>query len=334
MPQSGLNLPEHEVQPRFRRRRLALTVLLALAVTADATGEVPNRTPLPDRTAAIRMVPLALGPMAAPVGVQLRGAWAVTSPDPRFMGLSALAVRGGRLLALTDSGVTIDFPKPGGAAVTRLRDLPAGPGYPTFKKYRDGEALLRSADGGWFVTFEFQHSLWRFDSAFGKGARLVDLAPMDWPRNAGVEAVVGAPGGGLLLFPESGRGVLQLRDGQGRLLPLAGRTGGVADAVTLPDGRIVVAVREVGLGLVNRLAWLEPDGGGYRLRPFATLPLGWIDNVEGLAAETLPDGATRLWAVTDNDGWRRTVLVELLLPPARERHGLRLRPAPSWRAHA
>jgi hypothetical protein len=252
--------------------------------------------------------------MAANSGVRLRGAWKVTSSDSRFLGLSALAVRGGRLLALTDSGVTIDLPRPGEGGLARLHDLPAGPGFPTFKKNRDGEALLRTADGGWFVTFEFRHSLWRFGPDFRNGARLVDLSTMPWPRNEGVEALVAALGGGLLLFPEYGRGVLRLHKGTGRLLPLNGRTGGLADAVTLPDGRILVAVRELGLGITNRLAWLEPDGAGYRLRRFAALPLGPLDNVEGLAAEALPGGSTRLWAVTDNDGWRRTVLIEMIVP--------------------
>ena len=67
-------------------------------------------------------------------------------------------------------------------------------------------------------------------------------------------------------------------------LPLSSATGGVADAVRLPDGRILVAVREIGLtGLTNKLAWLARTRGGYRLRNFATLPLGAFDNVEGLA---------------------------------------------------
>ena len=55
------------------------------------------------------------------------------------------------------------------------------------------------------------------------------------------------------------------------------------------------------------------DRGGYRLQPFATLPLGPFDNVEGLAAEVGSDGRTILWAVTDNDGWRRTLLLRMTL---------------------
>ena len=92
----------------------------------------------------------------------------------------------------------------------------------------------------------------------------------------------------------------------------------MADGVRLTDGRIVVAVREIGLaGLTNRLAWLERTRAGYRLRNFAALPLGPADNIDGLAAEVGPDGGTILWAVTDNDGWRRTALLRLTLDTAK-----------------
>ncbi|WP_168713115.1 MULTISPECIES: esterase-like activity of phytase family protein [Sphingomonas] len=289
---------------------------MALLAVSDTGVDRPNRRPLPDRLVAVRFTPLPLAASSAG-SLRLVGAWTVAAGDPRFFGLSALAVRGNRLLALTDSGVTIDLPKPGDGTVTRLHDLPDGPGFATYKKYRDSEGLLQEAGGGWLVTFEYRHSLWRFDQGFTQGAQVADLSVMRWPKNDGVEALVGAPGGGLLLFPESTRGVLLLRDGRATLLPLVGRTGGIADAVTLPDGRIMVAVRDLGLGIGNRLAWLEREGLGYRLVTFATLPLGWLDNVEGLAAERLPGGGTRVWAVTDNDDWRRTVLLEMELPPER-----------------
>ncbi|URD60016.1 esterase-like activity of phytase family protein [Sphingomonas sp. KRR8] len=301
----------------MRRRILLVLTAAAIAVLpGDGGQELPNRKPLPDAVAAVRFTPLRLkaGPALGPV--RLLGAWTVTSPDRRFFGLSALSVTNTGLLAQNDSGVVIRLPRPGMAASASLHDLPAGPGYATFKKYRDSEGLLRAADGGWFVTFEYRDSLWHFDRDFRRGQRVVDLRAMHWPRNEGVEALVGAPRGGLLLLPETRRGALLLRGGKATLLPLAGRTGGLSDAVTLPDGRIVVAVRELGLGITNRLAWLKPDGLGYRLEPFATLPLGWLDNVEGLAAEPMAGGGTRLWAVTDNDGWRRTVLLEMILPPA------------------
>jgi hypothetical protein len=237
--------------------------------------------------------------------------------DRRFFGLSGLAALPDRLVALTDSAVLVELPRPGQRPVARLRDLPAGPGFPTFRRDRDSEALVLDGRGAW-ITFENRHSLWRFEP---------DVVPQhlwlpgaEWPVNQGVEAMVEEPGGSaLLLISEGGRQLLRF-GGKPELqsFALAGATGGIADATRLPDGRIVVAMREIGLGLTNRLAWLVRNGRGYRLEPFATLPLGPFDNVEGLAAERLPDGRTRLWAVTDNDNWRRTLLIALDLP-AREK---------------
>lgn len=320
MPDSQLNGGERPSQPSFRKRRrlgwLLVGLLAPWMIDRDSPIAIPDREPGQDAVAPVRFTPLAVEAGRELGPVTIRGAWTLASPEPRFFGLSALVATPGGLLAQSDSGVVMAFPRPGSGTVARFHDLPAGPGYATFKKYRDSESLLRAADNGWFVTFEYRDSLWHYDRAFGRGRRIVDLKPMHWPRNEGVEAMVGAPGGGLLLFPETRPGVLRLREGRATLLPLAGRSGGIADAVTLPDGRIVVALRELGLGITNRLAWLAPDGAGFRLVPFATLPLGRTDNVEGLAAEALPGGATRLWAVTDNDGWRRTVLLELEMPKA------------------
>jgi len=296
---------------RFARLAVLASFLL---LPGDGAPEFPDRRPRPNAIAPLIVTALALKPDSTLGPLRLRGSWTLDSPDPRFFGLSALVIDQGALIAQSDSGTLLRIPRPGQGSVVALHELPAGPGYPTFKKYRDSESLLRAAGGGWFVTFEYRDSLWHYDRDFRHGSRVADLSAMHWPRNEGVEAIAGAPGGGLLLIPETGRGILLLRGGKATLLNLAGRTGGVAEAVTLPDGRIIVAVRELGLGITNRLAWLVPDGLGYRLVPFARLPLGWTDNVEGLAAEALPGGAARLWAVTDNDGWRRTVLLELELP--------------------
>jgi hypothetical protein len=314
MSDPQLNAGERRVQPRFIFALAAATLACALAALAgDSVKDLPDRQPMADRVVAVRFeaVPLQqrrAGPL------RIAGAWTVQARDPRFGGLSALAVGSGGLVALTDSGVVIDLPRPGSGNSIRLRDLPAGPGYATYKKYRDSESLVIDRTGMW-IGFENRHSLWRFTPG---GATGTPLPGRTWPRNGGIEAMVRDSDGALLLLPEDAREVLRFADGRvSARLPLEGVTGGVADATRLPDGRVVVAVREIGFGLTNRLAWLERAGRGYRLRPFATLPLGLLDNIEGLTAEPLPNGGTRLWAVTDNDGWRRTLLLALDLPPER-----------------
>ncbi len=307
--------------PEWRLQRLFSKLLIAgafLLVGSDSRTEWPDRVPQPERVARLTLEPLELRGEAGGQ-VTITDAWTLTADDVRVMGLSALAVLPDRRLqALSDSGALVTFARPGsGASPAAVSDLPDGPGYPTFKKYRDSEAMIVDPDGrGRLVAFESRHSLWRFNSNAGAKRLPVVLPSARWSRNKGIEAMVEErSGGALLLLHEGGRFALRVGDSsRPEQVPLAGATGGIADAVRLPNGRIVVAVREIGLlGLTNKLAWLERLGRGYRLRNFATLPLGPFDNVEGLAAEREPDGRTILWAVTDNDGWRRTLLLRMTL---------------------
>src|SRR5512141_2459047 len=105
--------PEREVQHKFSIRALAAGFLLlgAVLLTHRWLASFPNREELGWRSAEVefRAVPLD-GPAFAPL--RLAGAWKLTSNDPRFGGISALAIDRGRLLALTDSGVLIRF-RPG-----------------------------------------------------------------------------------------------------------------------------------------------------------------------------------------------------------------------------
>lgn len=301
------------MQPRFSKW---LILLAFFGLSNDGKQAQPDRTPRPERVAGVHYEAL---PLDAPdgSGTGVTGLWTVVGDDPRLAGLSGLGVLDAeRLIAVSDSGVLVELPKPGAGTTARFRDLDGGPGYPTFKKYRDAEALLilrdsKAAPAGYLVTFENRHSLFAYDQN-GVQRRGERLPPAGWSKNKGAEALVVEPGGARLMIGESGRNVI-VQDGKGtRIVPLTGASGGVADAVRLADGRMIVAVREIGLtGLINRLAWLERDGGGYRLRNFATVPLGVADNIEGLAAETGPGGRTTLWAVTDNDGWRRTLLIRM-----------------------
>jgi hypothetical protein len=295
-----------------------LILLLYIASARDTPDDGPDREPLPATLARVHYEALHLDTdKVAPF--RLSGAWKVTVDTPRFAGLSGLAVTQLGLLGLTDSGAVVDLPKPGSRAVTRVRDLPSGPGWPTYKRFRDSESLsFDMARQGWWIGFEHRHSLWFFDGDFSAGKAVIGLADQDWLLNKGLEGVV-AQGDRVLLFPERGRQVLSLGKLGRSEQPLLGATGDIADAIRLPDGRILITMREIGLhGITNRLAWLKPARGGYQVHPIAALPLGPFDNVEGLAAERLPNGDTRVWAVTDNDGWRRTLLIALDLP-ARKR---------------
>lgn len=312
-----LNRAERGWQRRFISRPLKWLFLLSfLLLGRDHRYEGPDRSPMRDSLVLVRFTPLDLGTRGLPPLIRLTGAWVMEADDPRFSGLSGLALLPqGQLLAITDSGVWVDLPRPGEGGMARLQDLAAGPGTPIFKKHRDAEALLVEGAAR-LVTFEFRHSLWRYRSGFA--ARGWPLPRAALTRNSGIEAMVRDGQGRLLLLPENGDRLLALGGtGSSVRLPLRGRTGAIADATRLPDGRMLAAVREVTLlGLRNRLAWLEPEASGYRLRSFATLPMGPFDNVEGLATEPMANGGARLWAVTDGDGWRRNLLLSLELSAA------------------
>lgn len=313
MHDSGLNGAERHWQPLFIFKLLiflVFTLIAAALLHGDRRDDFPDRFPAPPRATVVTATALPLR-WEAPPGWRLTGSWTLTSPDPRFAGLSALRLLPDRrLLALTDSAVLVAFPRPDEGKRAVLRDLPDGPGYPTFRRFRDSEAMLMHG-GQLLVAFENRHSLW----FYGRGAPVqVGLPGEGWKRNAGVEAMVMLRDGLLLLPEESDQALLLGPTGDRQWLTLQGRGGGIADAAALPDGRVMVAVREITWrGIRNRLALLGRSRDGLHLRTVATLPLGPVDNVEGLAAEPLPGGRIRLWAVTDNDGWRRTILLRLEL---------------------
>ena len=318
MPDSKSPEAERRLQPRFSKASIFnYLALLILILAGDRwIGSIPNRSISPDALAAIRFTPAHFSAERFQP-LRLVGAWKVEVADPRFGGISALAIDRGRLLALSDSGTVVTFPKPGEAGRAFVHDLPDGPGDPDFKRNRDSEALARDPAGrGWWVAFERWNQLWLYDSAFTKALMRVDLGRHRWRQNKGIEGMV-ADGGGLILFPETGSEWLEWRGGRTRVGRLANRSGRVSDAVRTSEGRLLAVMRQPGLeGLTKRLTVVERSRDGtLSLRSLARLGLGATDNIEAIAAEPRA-GGTRLWLMTDNDFRARapTYLVALNLP--------------------
>ena len=309
------------MQPMFRKFHLFSylgLILLFLAILAfdDWLKSVEVRSDGPARQANVRFSPVPFEPSGfAPL--RLAGVWRVDVDDPRFGGVSALAIDGKELIALTDSGTVIRLPRPGHGSMASLRDLPAGPGIAQLKVNRDSEALARDPAGrGWWVAFEQWHQLWLYDAGFRRALRKIDLGRNRWPDNRGIEAMA-AEGSGLVLFPEPGGEWLRLGDGHLRSHRLANAFGNLSDAARLPDGRLLLVTRQFGpTGIAKHLVLARPTAQGLVLRDVAALGLGATDNVEGIAAEPRDDGGTRLWVVTDNDFRPRkaTLLLALDLP--------------------
>ena len=302
MLESAVMKPEWSVQRLFSMFKLlsSLSVVLPIFACGVWLKHQPDRWPAPDRVVGGRAVAVDVG--------QGMKAWRLTAPDARFGGLSALAVDGGALLALSDSGVVVRFAPPAAGHATRfaIHDLPGGPGSAFHKWSRDSESLVADPSGrGWWVGFESRHSLWRYDRWFHRllETRWLDV---DWPANAGAEALVAGSEGEVMALPEHGG-------------PAAGGAfvapAWTSDATRMPDGRLVLLTRRLSWrGFVNRV---EIGAGAGKPARRIALDLAPLDNMEGIAAAPRPDGGTRLWIVSDDNfrPWMRTLLVALDLPP-------------------
>ncbi len=313
---------ERPVQRKFsfgwRSALVALALLLLLVGQQFWTNfmfvqRVPQLGP---RTVALTLTPVALD--AEGFGrLELAGAWRLGADDSRFGGFSSLAIDGGTLVALNDIGVVARFAPPGGRRTARvlLDELPGGPGGGGAKGDRDSEALLRDPQGrGWWVAFENKHQLWLYDRGFGKALQRVEFGVGRWPHNAGIEGIA-VDGRDLLLFPENNASLVRV-GGTARAMPVAGRRQ-VSEAATLPGGGILLVERRpTGLGFRNALVRLERSPRGYRVGARLPLGVGALDNVEALAVEPRPEGAVRLWLMTDDNFMRtqRTLLVALDAP--------------------
>ena len=282
---------------------------LLLAAHAAFVG-LPNRSELGPSAAVLDLGPVRI---AAPPdsGFQVAAAWRVTSKDPRFGGISGLAVDRTNLVAITDAGVVVRFKKPGRDASSvraHIAELPSGPGSAEFKSGRDSEAIAADPAGrGWWLAFERRDELWLFDPNFRRPLRRLVVRGQPWPPNRGVEGLIAA-GPQLHLFPEGGGTVLTVRNGRARAIPLHGIggpypwSGWVSDAARLDDGRLMLVERRLSAaGFTNALLLLERVGAGYGVARRIALPLARTDNLEAVAVDSGRSGATRLWLMTDND---------------------------------
>lgn len=205
------------------------------------------------------------------------------------------------------------------------------------KDEQDAEALTRladgsRADGSLAVAFEHHHRFLLFpegtlDSVPEALTAPVGLAGAD--TNAGVEALVALAGGRLLAFTE-GQSVgdsyaVYLRDPAGQWQNLTLQPKGLfvpTAAAQLPDGDVIL--------LERRFTWL--GGLGVRLRriPLASIRPGallegteiaelrpplTLDNFEGMAVHTAPDGTTRITLLSDDNFnlLQRTLIVQFEL---------------------
>lgn len=302
--------------------RLFASIFLVLLLVPGWTGE--TRLVLFDRAVAVHAERVRIKPGAIRFGrLTFVAAYRLTSASAAFAGFSALSVRGGRVLMLSDGGNWVSFTLAQGAAsAVRAGALPAGPGTGWEKRDRDSESLaIDPATGRMWVGFEGANAIWRYAPGFAQAeGRVRPPAMRRWAPNTGAETLVRLRDGRFLTIAERGRkrryprpGLVFARD------PVAGAPAPLrfafrppagydpSDAAELPDGDLLVLTRRFDwpfrftakLVVVPRRAIVA--GTLVKGREIATLAGGvFAENWEGLAI-TRAGGRTFVWLVCDRD---------------------------------
>jgi hypothetical protein len=327
-------------------RRAVLPALLVLTLPLSNSGETPR--PVLTAGTALHFVPVPLStarPDMRRIGaLEFLGGWRMDSADPAFGGWSGMAATARGLLLVNDIGGTLAIRLANGRPVAAaVGDLPAGPGRRATKRTRDAESLTRDpADGRLWIGFERHHGIWRYAPDLSAAeAHRFPVAMRDWPSNGGAEALLRLADGRFLAIAEGRRGGPAIRHGlifagdptrpdmpapkPFRLRPAPGHR--ITDAAQLPDGRLILLERKIGLGFRARLVVAELGG----LRPGRMLPTHELarfappvlsDNYEALAM-TAEDGQPVIWIAADDNfmPFQRSLLLKFRLrdpsPPGR-----------------
>jgi hypothetical protein len=318
---------------------LALTAVLLLAACSP-----DHVTGLPDREGPIRIEAKVLplnpaDPKQDRIGdFVFAGAIQLTSPDSALLGgLSDLKVApDGTLVSESDEGsllrahivldadgrlVGLDR-----ASIVRLKGLDGRP--LVLKIEADAEGVAVWPNGDLMVSFEHDHRIWLYPAAGGPPHAVAKPeAPM--PPNAGMEA--------LALAPKEGPDAywVGIEGGEIWLCHLAGACARTPGQFPPPFGYRLPALFEMDNGdLVVEHHHFGPDGTHLKIdlienpsasadpKVKAELKLGTpltIDNIEGVAVVSRPNGVRRFYLVSDDnfEPRQRTLLMAFdWTPPA------------------
>ncbi|MGQ0533918.1 MAG: esterase-like activity of phytase family protein [Caulobacteraceae bacterium] len=318
----------------MRRVVLAsLAALLAACVPSHSSGSIEQW-----QAVQVTVIPIDAG--VESVGrLAYRGGFELQSRDPTFVGLSGIEVLdNGRIVAVSDEADWIEaqlvFDERGYlAGFTNVRSawMRDDRGQPIRDKAQgDSEGLAQLPDGRFAVSFERTHVIriydFNRDGPFGapsRGPRLDGVSRL--PANASLEALA-AFDGALLAGAEGGEeGPTQLwlapLDASS---PVAARFSyplhdgfSLTGLDRLPDGGFVAVERFYAPVIgprarITRLAAPSGEGGAVEPELLALLETPFpVDNFEGVSAVRGPDGATRIYVVSDNNNsvQQRTLLL-------------------------
>jgi hypothetical protein len=264
-------------------------------------------------------------------------AWELRGDNEDFGGISALTRQAdGRFIALSDAGTLIGFGLTDDISADRpfIAPLPGGKATDNYKD-RDSEGLTYDpASGQFWVSYEAKHAIRRFSQSFARPTGVVRPIEMqDLPANKGAECIARLRDGRFVAIAESWE-----EDDSHQALLFSGdpvEAGSdvasfsyfppsgyrVTDCAQLPDGRLLVLHRRIGLpfGFAAKLGVVDParlaKDARLSSRIIATIaPPLLIDNMEGLAVAR-DDKGTRIWLISDNNfsALQRTLLMQFKL---------------------
>lgn len=315
-------------------RRLFLAALIFLAI-----GPVPGGEQR--RWRDVRVESASAHPLRHPADrageMRFVRGWRLVSPHGRFGGFSSVARIGpGRFQLVGDNGwwtrLTLE---PGGRlSGVRIRPLPTPDGLQDRKKLSDVEAMqVDPATGRSWMALEELNEIRRFDAALSRIESRARMPAPPWPANSGPEAMVRLKDGRWLVFSENadkdprGREALMF-DGDPSVPGVRARrffydsrgAGLVSDAALLPDGRLLLVHRRLGIDPIftTIVALADPadivPGETLTARTIGRVPAALSDNFEG-AAISSEGGRTFLWLVSDDNfnRWQRSLLLQFEL---------------------
>ncbi len=252
------------------------------------------------------------------------GLWLTSKQTDRFRELSDIVVTGhDRLIAVGDGGVLFSArlvfdadQRLIGVADASLAPLTGEDGKPlTDARRADAEGLAILANGDRLVSFERDQRVWLYPTA-GGAPRAVQSPKANFPLNFGMEAIAVDPdvGPDAYVVGEEMSGKtwtcrLTMPCVEGRTLEKPGEFGLVA-MNHLGEGTVAYLLRAYDPFRGSRIMLQILRGTTVIAQMELALPLT-VDNFEGLASVPFPNGRTRFYLMSDDNGSssQRTLLL-------------------------